>query len=209
MALDSSSVNCLAVIFINLCMKEKYSVAICPPVHIVDAVAALKERLASNIGWFNSKNAKAHITINTFEIQRQDDIEAVKSYLKERVQYECSGSLVFSSFATYPNGAFFLAPNVSSKVFLQKMFSRCNAGFPLPAIKSRDPHLSIARRLDENQIGVAYDLFTSEADLHFVCDRICLRKFDQNKKQYSIESEYLFREETNLFDAKVQLSLFD
>ena len=190
-------------------MKEKYSAAICPPEHIVDAVAALKERLAGDIGWFTSKNAKAHITINTFEIQRQDEIEAVKRYLKEWVQYECSGSLVFSSFATYPNGAFFITPNAPSKVFLQKMFRRCNIGFPLPAIKSSDPHMSIARRLNQDQLGVAYELFASSENLHFVCDRISLRKFDSNKKQYIIESEYLFKEENNLPDAKLQLSLFD
>ena len=76
----------------------------------------------------------------------------------------------------------------------------------VPAMyKSSDPHLSIARKLDANQIAVANSLWEPEP-LTFSCESIALRKLDPIKKQFEIIATFPFLGETTpLF---IQTSLF-
>lgn len=47
-------------------MPHTYSIVLHPIDEIVAEIKAMKEKLAQEISWFNSKNALAHITIGEF-----------------------------------------------------------------------------------------------------------------------------------------------
>jgi hypothetical protein len=58
--------------------------------------------------------------------------------------------------------------------------------------KSHDPHMSVARQIKDKQ-QIAAEVFGSrEIDIRFWCDRLSLRQFDTVKRQYFIDSEFLF-----------------
>lgn len=182
----------------------KYSFAFCPPPETVAAVKLMKHALSEKIGWFNSKNSEAHITINVFEAGAKD-LEKAKEYAMRFVGRAASFEVRFEGVGTFSNGAFFLSPDADSKKHLEHLMIHYNKDFPSNAEKSNTPHLSIARRLDARQIAVALEIFKDFKGIGFLCDRISLRKFDSGKKQYYIESEYIFQ---NLPDSHFEESQF-
>ncbi|MNR48737.1 hypothetical protein D3C85_1680110 [compost metagenome] len=62
-------------------------------------------------------------------------------------------------------------------------------------LKSNNPHLSIARRLKPENLAKANRMF-SEIDLNFVCDRVVLRQFDENVKQFFAIDTFEFKGNT-------------
>lgn len=187
-------------------MKSLYSVAIHPSEEIIAAVKSMKEQLAASIGWFNSKNSVAHITINEFEAD-ETSITGIKKQLTAICDALTPVEIHFEAFGTYPtNGAFFIAPDEASKIALKIIMKRINESLRVSAkFKSSDPHLSVARKLTPEKTTTAYQLFTA-IDMAFVCHSVVIRKFNPEKKQFDITDIFPFNSNTSA--VLVQGSLF-
>lgn len=168
---------------------KTYSIVIQPSEQVVEEVKQMKELLASKIGWYNSKNSLAHMTINEFE-RDEKELENIKVKLTEITKSLHPQVVEFNSFDTFPNGAFFLAPNESSKNYLKKIMTSVHQKFPYPVkIKSSEPHISIGRRIQPEKVEIARSLFTESPKITFTCNKIVLRVFNDKRKQFdSIES---------------------
>lgn len=87
-------------------MSEIFSIVLHPAPEIIDKVKTMKNELASSIGWYNSRNSLAHITVNEFEAHPSDlsrilsNIDSICNTIKPTEAY-------FNSLDTFPNGAFF------------------------------------------------------------------------------------------------------
>lgn len=172
-------------------MLNTYSVVIHPSKNVIDEVKVMKELLASKIGWFNSKNSLAHITINEFEAPTSE-LANIKKHLQNITQYLKAEEVLFNKLDTFPNGAFFLGAEENSKLYLKETMQNIHQSFTYKtAIKSTEPHISIGRKITPENIKIAYTLFTTPS-LFFLCDRIALRVFNTNRKQFDIVEEFIF-----------------
>lgn len=186
-------------------MQNRYSLVISPPEAIIDSVKTMKEQLAAQIGWFHSKNALAHITINEF-MATDTEIENIKKQLATISDVLKPTTVCLNHFDHYPNGAFFIAPDEDSTKNLKKIIKHIHQSFQTKTLfKNNEPHVSIGRQLKPNQLTIAYRLFT-HIDLTFLCDRITLRRFDPNKKQFEIIDHFTFN--NNPSTSFVQQTLF-
>ncbi len=93
-----------------------------PSNSVIEEVKQMKELLASKIGWYNSKNSLAHITINEFE-REEIELEHINGKLTKITTYLKSQEVQFTSFDVFPNGAFFLKPNVTSRHYLKEIMT--------------------------------------------------------------------------------------
>jgi len=169
-------------------MKDLYSVVIATPQHGIEYVAKLKDELYAKIGWYNSRNSKAHITICEFTAD-EDELANIVEHLKQIVSYEKPIYLSFNGVDHYPNGAVFLNPNENTKMPLSELMIRIHKKLNLKnSYKSKDPHISIGRKLNEENVEVALKMFAKER-LEFECKNLLLRKFNPQKKQYKRFSE--------------------
>ena len=96
-------------------MQSRYSIVISPSENNIADVKAMKEALAREIGWYHSKNSLAHITINEF-MASDSEIELIKKQLSRICEGLKPVAVCLNSLDTYPNGAFFIAPNEVSKI---------------------------------------------------------------------------------------------
>ena len=158
--------------------------------------------LAAHIGWYPSKNSEAHLTINVFEAE-ENELVKWKKYAVEFCKSLCPFEIRLLKTGSYANGAFYISPDEPSSICLKEMMIDFHRRSPLAAGSTpKDPHMSIARQLKKEQLQDANELWGNRHfDQHFLCDNIALRKFDVNKKQYSVEERFYFNQET-------QLSLF-
>ena len=171
-----------------LSAKPQYSIVILPPKKEINYVADLKNQLNAKIGWYNSRNAKAHITICEFTADLTELDRIIKD-LKEIASYETPSYLIFDGVDSYANGAVFLKPNAQTKVPLTELMVRIQKNLGITnQYKSKSPHMSIGRKLSEENVGIALSMFLN-AKLEFECNNLVLRKFNPNKKQYDIFME--------------------
>ncbi|CAI2768509.1 2'-5' RNA ligase family protein [Flavobacterium collinsii] len=166
-------------------MEKKYSVVIHPSLEIIEAIKLMKELLATEIGWFNSKNSIAHITICEFTI---DDSQIDK--FKQKLIKVCDSftpfEVLLDRFGSYESGAFFIAPNEESKENLKPIMKKTQEALQLSNLKkSSDPHISIGRKLTPENLKIASQLFTTIA-MDFSCKEIILREFDPVRKQFFV-----------------------
>ncbi|MFH6998649.1 2'-5' RNA ligase family protein [Flavobacterium sp. FlaQc-57] len=172
-------------------MEKHYSVAIYPPQNIIDSVKTMKEQLAAKIGWFNSKNSVAHITICEFKIAEKE-LEKIKLKLLKICDSFSSFQVHLDHFSSYENGAFFIAPNEDSKINLKPIMKKTQESLQLSNLKkSNDPHISIGRRLSPENLEIASKLFTV-INTDFLCNSIVLREFDPIKKQFFVIDHFQF-----------------
>jgi 2'-5' RNA ligase len=172
-------------------MEKHYSVAIYPSEAVIALVKSMKEGLAKEVGWFHSKNSVGHITICEFKAT-DAAIEIIKNQLSSICNILKPVEVCLNEFGTYPNGAFFISPDKDSKSSLKPIMKRVQESFhKLNMQKSDDPHLSIARRLTPKKLERAKSLFIL-IDVHFLCDSVVLRKFDENIKQFFVIDEFKF-----------------
>ncbi|MES2239221.1 MAG: 2'-5' RNA ligase family protein [Bacteroidota bacterium] len=173
-------------------MQNRYSLVISPSENNIAEVKAMKEALTKEIGWYHSKNSLAHITINEF-MASDSEIESIKKQLSNICDSLKPIDVCLNSLDTYPNGAFFIAPDEVSKIDLKQILKHINQFFRVKTLfKNNEPHLSIARQLSAEQIAVAYRLFSNPIELNFICDRIALRCFNPNIKQFEIIDYFEF-----------------
>ncbi|SFI99207.1 2'-5' RNA ligase family protein [Myroides guanonis] len=170
-------------------MIDKYSIVFQPNENLVELVRAMKLELAEEIGWYNSKNSLAHISIVEFKAQ-VDEISRIHKQITRCSERFKPVTIHFQSFGTYPNGALYLEVDTKSKEILKEYSLQLIEEFQIKLLeKSNDPHLSIARKLDEKKIEKALKLFSTP---HITSEitNISLRKFNPIKKQYDIIHSY-------------------
>lgn len=168
-----------------LSAKPQYSIVILPPQKEIDYVADLKNQLNAKIGWYNSRNAKAHVTICEFTADL-DELDRIIEDLKEITSYETPRHLFFDGVSSYANGAVYLKPDEQTKAPLMALMVRIQKNLGITNLyKSKSPHMSIGRKLSEENVAIALDMF-ADAKLDFNCSHIVLRKFNPEKKQYDI-----------------------
>jgi hypothetical protein len=186
-------------------MEVKYSVAFIPNNEITNQVKTMKVELAEKIGWFHSKNALAHITICEFS-KDSSLIESVKNKITRVASTLSPIEVNLTTFGSYSNGAFFIAPDEYSKNSLKNLMKVISSALKIKNLyKSNDPHLSIARKLNEEQLQIAVNLFP-QINASFLCDAIFLRQFNPELKQFEIIDSFLFKGETS--QEEIQGSLF-
>ncbi|MBA0883481.1 2'-5' RNA ligase family protein [Flavobacterium undicola] len=174
-------------------MQNRYSLVISPSEEIIALVKTMKNELAKEIGWFHSKNSLAHITINEF-MASENEIKMIKKQLNTICESLKPVLVHLNAFDSYPNGAFFIAPDALSKIDLKQIMKHLNQSFRVKTLfKNNEPHLSIARQLSPEHIATSYRLFSKSIDLNFVCDSISLRLFNPNIKQFEIISHFEFK----------------
>lgn len=173
-------------------MEGHYSVAIYPSEEVIALVKRMKETLSDKVGWFHSKNSVGHITICEFKAT-----DAVIDKVKQQLLRLCDGlepvEVYLNGFGSYPNGAFFIAPDTNSKNNLKPIMKRINDTLIIQHLhKSDDPHLSIARRLSPEQVQIAFRMFPF-IDAHFLCNSVVLRKFNEQIKQFEVTDTFMFQ----------------
>ncbi|WPR70657.1 2'-5' RNA ligase family protein [Flavobacterium sp. NG2] len=175
-------------------MQNRYSIVISPPDEIIALVKSMKEALAKEIGWFHSKNSLAHITINEF-MATENEIESIKKQLYNICDAIQPKTVSLDHFDTFPNGAFFLAPDEVSKTNLKHILKQFNQSFKVKTLfKNSEPHLTIGRQLKSEHITIAYRLFSNPIAIQFVSDSIALRLFNPTKKQFEIIDRFDFND---------------
>lgn len=176
----------------TVAMEKRYSVVIYPSEAVIALIKSMKEELAKEVGWFHSKNSVGHITICLFKA-RDKAIEKIKNQLRKVCDTLEPVEVCLNEFGSYPNGAFFIAPDQASKGRLIPILQKVQEALHEPEIqKNDDPHLSIARRLKPEQLERAKRLFPL-TELHFLCDSFVLRKFDETIKQYVVTDTFTFK----------------
>ncbi|MFN0257632.1 2'-5' RNA ligase family protein [Pedobacter ureilyticus] len=166
-----------------LSAKQQYSIVILPPQEGINYVADLKNQLNAKIGWYNSRSAKAHVTICEFTADI-DELEHIIKDLREITSYEKPLHLNFDGVDNYPNGAVYLKPDMQTKVPLTELMARVQRNLKVTnQYKSKAPHMSIGRKLSEENVAIALAMF-ADAKLDFDCGNLVLRKFSPTKKQY-------------------------
>lgn len=164
-------------------MENLYSLVIHPPEEILTLIKLMKDQLATKVGWYNSKNSIGHITICEFEATNEI-IESIKKQTAKLCNSLTPVPIKLNEFGSFQNGAFFIAPDSDSKKDLKYIMTHINKSLKIQNMKkSNNPHLTIARRLSEESMIKANQLFTT-IDLNFVCRSIVLRQFDESKKQF-------------------------
>ncbi len=173
-------------------MEKTYSVVIHPSDNGIDSIKTMKDYLKSKIGWFNSCNSVAHITICEFTIE-----ESQLNIYKHKLLKTCDTFTPFqvnlNHFSSFENsGAFFIAPTKDSKENLVPIMKKIHDTLKtLKLKKSEEPHLSIGRRLTPENLKIASQLFTT-IDIDFLCNEIVLREFDPVKKQFFVIDTFPF-----------------
>ena len=119
----------------------------------------------------------------------KDELDEIITLLKEVASYENPFYLSFDGVSNYSNGAVFLKPDKATKVPLTELMIRIQKNTNIKnSYKSKDPHISIGRKLSAENVQIALKMF-AEVKLDFECENLVLRKFDPVKKQYGIYSE--------------------
>jgi len=172
-------------------MENKYNLAIYPSEPVIDLIKSMKMELAKQVGWFHSKNSVAHITICNFTAA-DGEMGIIKDQLTRLCEPIKPVEVHLSGFDTYPNGAFFIAPDENSKKSVVPIMQGFHESLHLNNMQiNSDPHISIGRRLSSQQLETAIKIFT-EIDVSFLCDHIVLRKFDDKLKQYFVTDSFMF-----------------
>ena len=177
-------------------MQSRYSLVFYPSEAVMETVWQMKQQLYREIGWYNSKNSKAHITIFNFILDDETHIPQILKLLGDFAAAEPSFDVCLDSFQTVGNSAFCLMPETAGASLLKNSMARLQSVFHLEATHRSDkPHVSIGRKLNPQQLIKAKSLFT-QVNLSFRCDRLVLRIFDPTLKQYREFKEFALEGES-------------
>ena len=183
----------------------KVSLAFVPCESVNAKIKNIKEILKSVIGWYSSCNSAGHVTICEFETTR-DELSRIASLLVEKLQYEHAQHVYFNDYSIFRHGdtyTYYIAPTVQSKYYFNQrsavVIDALKDRFSLKAI-SKEPHLSIGRKLEEVAIKDAKNSL-KEIDLDFYCDSVFIRVFNPDIKQYDMFLKVPFGGKERLSDA--------
>ena len=160
-----------------------FSLVIFPTPEQMAVVYSHKQSLKSEIGWFGSANAAAHITVINF-----DDESSLNLHLN-RIREFCETApvqnVVLNHWDSFGDRTFFIAPDTPSQQYLDQLIIDLHHYLGVK-VKNAHAHLSIARSLDASKMKTAYELFQdTEINIQFSCNAFHLRKFNDETKQYS------------------------
>lgn len=186
---------------------NKYSIALIPPKWIIDLLDSMKDELFYKTKWFPSRDSKAHITIAEFWATEKQ-LEKVLSKIQQIADSITPVEVTFNHFDSFPNGAFYVAPDSNSKNELAVVLKRFHKAIKIisPAnriLKSSNPHMTIGRQLDELQLKTSQETF-KEINIAYHCNSVSIRL--HNGKQYDILESYPFN--GNPSEEVIQTSLF-
>ncbi|WNM17761.1 2'-5' RNA ligase family protein [Flavobacterium capsici] len=171
-------------------MKRKVSIAIIPSEKIITLVDLIKTILFDKIGWYHSRNSKAHITISEFEADEKE-IHIISSRIKETANETTAINVKFENIKSFENGALFIGPNEDSrnelKAIMKKFYKTTNSVSKV--YKSYEPHISIGRRIEEGKLKIAFEIIKS-IKFMFHCDTVAIRVFNEDLKQYEIKERF-------------------
>lgn len=174
-------------------MKKLYSIAICPPIYIIEQIRDMKNLLATKIKWYHSKNAAAHITFHNLLLD-ENELVILESFINNFCRTIYPFALSFTGFGSFPNGAFFLSPDeISSQILVEVMKKFLNDISLNVKQDSIVPHISIGRNLNPDQLAIAKELFSDQkVDINFLCEGLSIRRFNEQIKQYEIYKHFAF-----------------
>lgn len=180
----------------------KISLAFMPCEKVNAKIKGLKDLLRSLVGWYSSCNSAGHITICEFETTLHK-LEGIVSILREELTYEHAQYVYFNDYSIFQHGdtyTYYIAPTGQSKAYFnqrsQVVIAALKNKFSLSAI-SKEPHLSIGRRLEEDKVKEAKENMKA-IDLDFFCDSIFVRIFNPDIKQYDVYTKIPFGGEERL-----------
>ncbi len=186
--------------------SKHYSLVFQPCSRSMALVRHLKDALAGIIGWYNSKNSEAHITILEFNAT-DAELTLIKRKLKQLADSERPDFVYLDKYDAFPqNGAFFIAPTAYSKDYLRDITKRFANSLNVKNSASTNPHMSIARKLNQEKLAIALERFES-ISINFFCDRVVLRIFDEGSSQYRFADEFKFRSEPRNQPIQTRLEL--
>jgi len=173
--------------------QSTYSLVVFLPQRETDAVADVKSDVCKRVGWFNSRNSDAHITVWEGSAN-EDKLKLIVAKISEFTNFLSPVQIAFSSSQIGDNGAFFLIPEQFDKKKLVEMFKDIYKILPVKRKSgSFSPHISIARGLEASQIAVIRERFSGFfLPLSFLCHEVCLRKFDEISGQFVIINRFSF-----------------
>ncbi|MDR6806082.1 2'-5' RNA ligase [Dyadobacter sp. BE34] len=178
----------------NLCA---YSLAIMPAPPIAEEVRGFKSDYRSAIGKsYGSANADGHISLDGFDAAEADYPLILAEYTR-LVSQLTPFHLNFSGFGDFDRAnfsAFYIKPTDESSNAIRERTQTIMKGFDKKfkkqymqkwADESKNPHMSIGRRLTREWIALAYSLFT-EYEAGFLCESFAIRKYNEKRRQYDV-----------------------
>lgn len=197
----------------NLCA---YSLAIMPPPNIAEEVRGFKQNLRDTIGKsYGSANADGHISLDGFDAAEADYPLILAEY-KKLITPLTPFELTFSGFADFDRAnfsAFYIKPTEDSCNAIRERTQAIMKGFDKKfkkqymqkwADESKNPHMTIGRRLTREWVALAHSLFT-EYEAGFLCELFAIRKYNEKRRQYEVIDTILLSEQRL---AGEQISLF-
>lgn len=164
----------------------EYSLVIFPTKEQSYLIKSYKQLLKEHIGWFGSANAAAHITVIQFSSEMEFElyIDKIREYCRNIIPQ----NVRFNSLGCFDRaGAFFIAPDEASKIYLDKIIVNIHEflGFKIDN-EQVNAHMSIARKLYNGKLQDAFELFKNmNVEFQFNCNALYVRKFNVQTKQYS------------------------
>jgi 2'-5' RNA ligase len=176
---------------------EQYSLAIMPSPEIAAQVAEMKRQYRIAVGRsYGSANAEAHISLDGFEADENDYPYILAEY--RRVVSELSSFVIrFSGFGDFDRAdfsAFYIKPTEETAATIRERSETVMKNFDKKlkkqyirkwADESKNPHMSVGRRLTREWIALAYSLFAGYEN-SFPCDSFVIRKFNEKRRQYDV-----------------------
>jgi hypothetical protein len=166
--------------------KDRYSIVVYPHRETIGDVRVLKDLLWSKVGWYNSRDSEAHVTIALFEANKRE-LDFYIAYTEDFCYAEKPNFVMFDHLiASGKNGAVVVLPNKNSKPYFNNLFKRFREGLRYKkVINGAAAHISIGRKLHPEDIERAQHLF-EEVSLDFLCEKIAIRKFNGVMRQYEV-----------------------
>nr|WP_295934835.1 2'-5' RNA ligase family protein [uncultured Dyadobacter sp.] len=178
----------------NLCA---YSLAIMPSPPIAEVVRGIKTDYREAIGKsYGSANADGHISLDGFDALEADYPLILAEYTK-LISPLTPFELNFSGFADFDRAnfsAFYIKPTEDSCNAIRERSQAIMKGFDKKfkkqymqkwADESKNPHMTIGRRLTREWVELAYSLFT-EYEAGFLCASFAIRKYNEKRRQYEV-----------------------
>lgn len=174
-----------------------YSLAIMPPPDIHEHVKGFKQLFREATGKsYGSANADGHISLDGFDAAEADYPLILAEYTR-LISPLTPFQLDFSGFADFDRGnfsAFYIKPTEKSCEAIRERTQAIMKGFDKKfkkqymqkwADESKNPHMSIGRRLTREWIALAHSIFT-EYEAGFLCDSFAIRKYNEKRRQYEV-----------------------
>lgn len=178
----------------NLCA---YSLAIMPSPSIAEVVRGFKTDYREAIGKsYGSANADGHISLDGFDAAEVDYPLILAEYTR-LISPLTPFELNFSGFADFDRAnfsAFYIKPTEDSCNSIRERTQAIMKGFDKKfkkqymqkwADESKNPHMTIGRRLTREWVALAYSLFT-EYEAGFLCESFAIRKYNEKRRQYEV-----------------------